>query len=393
MFSSAGTWSFIVVTGWLVLVESDSSGWVGLATFASMIPLVIVAPIGGLLGDIYDRRTIALFSFVGNAAVVSVMALLAATGALELWHVILIAFAGGVARSIQEPAMQALTPNQVPRGDLLNALVLNGMTRHGGRFVGPLVAVPLLTVDAVGVPWVLVLSAVFHALGAFQMLRTRTVSTGQTRPEAGLVRNMVGGLSYIYSHHMIAMLIILVAFHCALVMSFESILPVFSREELVATEGDIFGFLIVGFGAGSLAGLLAMAGVRGERRKGQILVLTGLVSGVTPMMLALSGSIPVAILFAAGMGASQATFMALTNTYVQVMAPDRLRARISSLYTLHAGGIMAFANLGYGFMADIYSAPPILLSTGALFIAVLVSLGAVQPVLRRVYLTGQVSSA
>jgi MFS family permease len=93
------------------------------------------------------------------------------------------------------------------------------------------------------------------------------------------------------------------------------------------------------------------------------------------------------------MGASQATFMALVNTYVQTIAPDRLRSRISSLYVMHAGGTMAFANLGYGFLADAFSAPPIMLATGAMFIVIVLGAGAGQPTLRRVYTTGQVAAA
>ena len=127
--------------------------------------------------------------------------------------------------------------------------------------------------------------------------------------------------------------------------------------------------------------------------KGQILMWTAVGSGLTPMMLALSDNVPLAVIASAGMGASQATFMALTNTYVQTIAPDRLRGRIGSLYTLHAGGVMAFSNLGYGFAADVFSAPPILFVTGALFVVVLVSLSAGQPVLRRVYRTGEVVAA
>ena len=185
----------------------------------------------------------------------------------------------------------------------------------------------------------------------------------------------------------------MVAFHCALVMSFESILPIFSREELGASGGSILGYLVMAFGIGALVGTLLMAGVRNERSKGQLLVWTGLASGLTPIALALSGYLPLAILASAGMGASQATFMALTSTYVQTVAPDRLRGRISSLYTLHASGIMAFSNLGYGFIADAFSAPPILLATGIIFIVMLLALSAGQPVLRQVYRTGQVAAA
>ena len=92
------------------------------------------------------------------------------------------------------------------------------------------------------------------------------------------------------------------------------------------------------------------------------------------------------------MGASQAMFMALTLTYIQAVAPDRLRGRIASLYTLHAGGIMAFTNLGFGFAADAFSAPPILVVTGLLFVTALIGLSAGQRRLRDVYRTGQIAT-
>ena len=387
MFSGAAMWTFIVASAWLVLEKSDGSAWVGIVTFASMIPFLLVSPIGGLMADRLDRRKLAVITFAASGASVAVLAALALADSVELWHVAVLAFVGGVFRATQEPAIQALIPNQVPQEDLLNAIALNAMSRHGARFFGLLVAAPLLAVDSIGVGGVLVLSVVFQAIGAVQMARTRTVSHGETVPGHGLVRSMVDGLAYIYSHQIIALFVILVAFHCALVMSFESILPVFSREDLGAVDGSVLGYLIMGFGAGSLVGTFLMAGVRGDRLRGQMLLWTGVASGVTPVMLAASGSVPLAVLASAAMGAAQATFMALTNTYVQTVAPDRLRGRISSLYTLHAGGIMAFSNLGYGFVADAFSAPPILMVTGVLFVVVVVSLGAAQVSLRRVYRT------
>ena len=54
---------------------------------------------------------------------------------------------------------------------------------------------------------------------------------------------------------------------------------------------------------------------------------------------------------------------------------------------------MAFANLGYGFLADEFSAPPIMIVTGALFLAVVVALSANQPILRQVFRTGRVAMA
>ena len=382
-------WTTIVASSWIVFERSSGSGWVGIVTFAAMIPFLFVSPIGGLLGDMFDRRRVVIISFLFNGAVITALAAISITGTLQLWHVAVLVFFGGIARSIQEPALSALIPNQVPKENLLNALILQGASRHGARFFGLIVAAPLLTFDQLGVNAVLVLSLTFQVLAAVAIAGVRTASSGETQPEHGIVRSLLDGLVFIYSHQALALFVLLVAFHCALVMSFESIMPSFSRGSLGADDSSIFNLLMMGFGGGSLVGMAVIAGVRSEKRKGQILLYTGVASGVAPILLAVSGSVPIAFIFAATMGASQATFMALTNTYVQVMAPDRLRARISSLYVLHAGGIMAFANLGYGFMADIFTAPPVLITTGALFVVVVVSLAVGQPIMRNVYRTGQ----
>lgn len=386
-------WTTIVASSWIVFERSSGSGWVGIVTFAAMIPYLFVAPIGGLVGDMLDRRRVVIVSLLFNAAVITALAALSIADSLQLWHVAALALAGGTARSIQEPALSALVPNQVPQEDLLNALVLQGASRHGARFFGLIVAAPLLTFDELGLNAVLILGIAFQLLATIAIAEVQTASSGETQAGHGLIRSLVDGLAFIYSHQALALFVLVVAFHCALVMSFESIMPSFSRGSLGADDPSVFNLLMMGFGAGSLAGMMFLAGVRSERRKGQLLLFTGIASGVAPVLLAVSGSVPMALLFAATMGASQATFMALTNTYVQVMAPDRLRARISSLYVLHAGGIMAFANLGYGFMADIFTAPPILIATGTLFVIIVVSLGVGQPIMRNVYRTGQTGAA
>ena len=389
--SGAAMWTFIVASSWLVLEDSDSSGWVGVITFSSMLPFLLVSPVGGLMADRFDRRGLIVATFILGFANMAALATLALVGVIQLWHVAVLAFTGGMLRATQEPTIQALIPNLVPKEDLLNAITLNSATRQGARFFGLLVAAPLLAVDFIGVNGVLVLSAVFQAVGAVQMARTRTASRGESNPQQGLARSLADGLVFVYSNRTIALFIIIVVFHCALTMSFESILPVLSREELGAEDGSLLGYLVMGFGVGALVGTLLMAGVRSERRKGQLVVWTGMASGIAPMLLAVAGSVPLAVLASAGMGASQATFMALTLTYTMAAAPDRLRGRIASIYVLHAGGIMAFTNLGYGFLADAFSAPPILLVTGTLFIVVLVGLSVAQPTLRRVYRTGQIA--
>ena len=397
MFAGASMWTFIVASSWFTLSYSDSSSWVGIITFASMIPFLIVSLPGGLMADRIDRRTLAQITLLAGFIVVAILAVLVISGAVQLWHVAALAFLGGAFRAIQEPTIAALVPNQVPQNVLLNAITLNAATRHGARFFGLLIAAPLMAIPSIGVAGVLVLSALLAGVSTLLMARVKTVSSGQGRAGQGMVggalKDMWDGLVYIYTNKPIALIIIIVSLHCALVMSFESIMPVFSRESLGATDGSVLGYLVMGFGAGSLVGTLLLAGVRTEKVKGQLLIWTSLFSGFTPMLLAVSFNVPMGLAASVGMGLSQATLMALTSTYIQTLAPDRLRGRISSLYILHAGGIMAFANLGYGIAADFISAAPILFVTGVIFVALVIALAAAQPILRQIYRTGQVATA
>ena len=71
------------------------------------------------------------------------------------------------------------------------------------------------------------------------MSQVRTVSTGHVKPEDTLFNNLIAGLSYIYSNYALGLFIFLVALHCALVMSFESIMPVFSIKNLGADNGSV----------------------------------------------------------------------------------------------------------------------------------------------------------
>jgi MFS family permease len=397
MFSGAAMWTFIVASQWFTLSESDSSGWVGVLTFASMIPFLIVSLPGGMMADRIDRRTLAQAMLLASFIVTAILAVLVISGEVKLWHVAALAFLGGAFRAVQEPTVTALIPNQVPQSVLLNAITLNAATRHGARFFGLLVAVPLMAIPTIGVAGVLVLSALFAGASTLMMSLVKTVSSGERSTGqgvlGGILQDMSDGLAHIYKDKAIALFMLMVALHCALVMSFESILPIFSRESLGASDGSVLTLLMMCFGAGSLVGILLLAGVRSEKLKGQLLIWTGLFSGITPIILAVSFNVPFGVLASAAMGLSQATFMALTSAYVQTLAPDRLRGRISSLYILFAGGIMAFANLGYGFAADAFSAPPILLITGILFVAAVLALGLGQPILRQVYRTGQAAPA
>jgi predicted MFS family arabinose efflux permease len=101
-------------------------------------------------------------------------------------------------------------------------------------------------------------------------------------------------------------------------------------------------------------------------------------------VFAFAGSWPDALVLAALVGGSQAMFMALTNTFLQLMTPDRVRGRVLGIYLMVGGGVMAFANLATGRLADAYGVTPVLALPALAFIAI-ATLSLLGPSLRGVY--------
>ena len=113
--SSGAAWGLIVARGWLVYDLSESSVWVGVTTFAAMIPLFLVPPFAGFLADKFQRRRLLGYVFVLQLAHNAVLATLAITGFIEPWHLVVLAFFNGSARAAQMPISHACSPILFPR--------------------------------------------------------------------------------------------------------------------------------------------------------------------------------------------------------------------------------------------------------------------------------------
>jgi len=289
-------------------------------------------------------------------------------GSVTIWQLVVLSFVNGSIRAAQLPAGSALIPNLVPKNLLLNAIALNQATMNGSRLLGPLAIAPLLATTSVGGAFLL--CSGFYAVSLVQALRVRTSSTGEIDPNRSFVSNMFEGLVYVYHRPVLRAVVVMALFHCGLTMSFESLLPVLSTQRLNA-EGAGFSYLMMAVGAGALVAVTGMAGVTSESIKGKLFLNLGVLSGLTPAILAISGSMPMALFAAMAMGASQAGFMTITHTMIQSVTADRVRGRVGAVYSVHIGGMMASANLVNGGMADYVNAATLLLIGGAGFVVVM----------------------
>ena len=362
--SGAAAWALIVARGALVYNEFESSTWVAVVTFAAMIPRVFIPPIAGYLSDKFDRRRVVSLMYAINLAQTLGLSIYVLLGDIDPWVIVGMSLINGSARAAQMPASQSLVPNLVPRRLLLNGIALNQATMQGSRLFGPIAIVPMLATT--GVSGAFFLCTAFYVVSLLQSLRISTVSTGTVRQGSNFIVNFAtsvwDGIRYVYRTPILKVVVFMALFHCGLTMSFESLLPVLSDTRLNARDAG-FTLLMAAVGGGALITVIGIAGVTSESLRGKLFMNLGVISGLAPVVLALSVNMPTALLAAAFMGATQSGFMTLTHTMIQSVTDDSVRGRVGAVYSIHIGGMMASVNLINGWMADIHISD-ILLASG-----------------------------
>jgi len=394
--SGAAAWALIVARGAWVYGIPELQGtqglWVGLITFAAMSPRFFATPFIGYLADKMTRTTLLQRVYILQIAQASVMAILVMTGVSNPWYVVILAVINGTLRSTQMTASQSLTPNLVDRERLPNAVALNQAMQQGSRAIGP--AILLMVSATVGSSAIfgsggfsfslqdLVVTLgtsaiVFWACAAFYLvalisaLNIRTVSTGVINRSRGFWANAAAGFVYAYTTPLIFGILLMAVAHCVLVMSFESMLPPLALEKLspdgvTFNPNDVYA-LMAALGIGALFSSIFVGGIINDMTLGKVFLLLGFTSSLTPIGMGLSSQTGISVIAAVLMGLGTSGFMTITHTVIQTVVPDEIRGRVSSAYSMHIGGSMAFANLLYGSLADFWSAGLIMAISGAAF--------------------------
>ena len=388
-FSASAAWALIIARGWLAFEITDGSLWVGIVTFSALVPRVFSTPISGFLADKFDRQKLLRGIFFLNMVNNMALAVLVMTDSAGPWVLTFMALINGTLRASQMTTASALIPNLVSKEHLMNAIALNQATQQGARMVGALAIVPLL--GFVNIESAFWLCSGFYFLGFLQVSRVKTRSTGVINKSQSFIANLFEGFVYVYKQPLIMSMVLLVLAHCALTMSYESLLPAISEDKLGAGSVGA-SFLIAGIGGGALLASVFMAGVRSNAMRGKLFIIFAFSSGLGPLLLALSDSPTLSIAATVIMGINQAGFMTISHTIIQSLTEDHVRGRVSGVYSVHVGGSMAVTNLVNAAIADVFNASAVLVVGGLIFVVIVFfSLGSGS--LRKLYFSNDTPTA
>lgn len=326
----------MVALSWYILEDLEGSVLAVAALYGiRSVPNLIMSPLAGVLADRLDRRMVlagAQLAPIGTAATMLVLAL---NDTLALWHIYLLIIAWATSFSLSNPARQAMVPSLVSRGDLMNAIALNSMGFNVSRALGPTVGGLLLAF--LGFEWIYVILVFVYAGCTLTTLaiRIRTDPDAGTRAET-LVQNFLGGLTYVRGNATMRGLLVLAILPIAIGLPYTALVPVIAKDTLGAAPGE-FGLLMSAAGFGSLIAGFALASMGPIRRGGALLIVIGLLFGVSVMVLGLSTAYAVAFIANFFAGAFSMFYFSFNNVLVQTHVEERMRGRMASVLMMEFG--------------------------------------------------------
>ncbi len=353
----------IILSAWLVIEEWDDAAKLGELMAWVALPMLVLAPIAGVVTDRVDKRKLVLIAQSLLVITNSIVAALIITGTIEFWHLRVVYMVSSVAFAFNMPARGALVALLVPRDKLMNAIAINTAAMNASRIVAPPMAG--LLVAPIGTGGAYILSTVFYASAVAAAYFLPSMPPKRER-EFTFFEDFVGGFSYIKRSSVLLGLILFATVPMIFAMPYMTLLPVLAdRVWHVGSTG--FGVLQAAGAVGGLAGAFLVANLGSYPKKTRLLLGGALAFGGFLVMFALSPWYYLALVFIALLGFGSMVVTTVNNTAIQLVIPHEVRGRVMSVMMM-TFGLMPLGSVPAGIMAERVGAPLVVAVSAGLFV-------------------------
>lgn len=385
--SQIGTWLQLIATSWLIYQMTHSAFMLGLAAFAMHIPLLVLGPFAGVWIDRKHKRKVLLVTQNLALAQSLIVLGLVATDAVQPWHLIAANLWFGVVNSFDNPARQSQLVELVGgREDLPNAIALSSTLMNGARFVGPMIGGAVIS--AFGEAWSFGLNALLRFAVIIALVLIRAAPRQTEKGAHGWLQQFAEGVRYAFGFLPSRAALLLLAAVSISVQPYQSLAPYFARD-VFHGDSRTLGFLIGAGGLGAVSGMLYLATRSTVRGLLRLLPISGGAAGLALIGFSFASSLSIALvmLYFVGMGAMLTG--AATNTVLQSIVEDRMRARVMAIYMACFFGMAPIGALIAGSLAEKIGPPAALSLGGALALGAaliyIANLPAIRVAIRPIY--------
>lgn len=354
MVSITGTQMQLLAINWHIYLLTKSALALGLVGLVRVVPIVLCSLLGGAVADAVNRKRLMMITQTIMLLTAVALAVLTAMGSERVWPIYLLTAIGAAALAFDNPARQAFLPSLVPAEDFTNAVSLNVIIFQIGSIAGPSLAGLLL--GALG-PTAAYAGNAFSFLAvvvALILIRTPgKAGDGTTVPVS--VESVRVGLRFVRQTPVIVQTMLL-DFVATFFASATTLLPIFAVEVLhVGARG--LGVLATAPAVGSVIAGLVMARLGNIARQGLTVIVAITIYAAATIVFGLSGSFGLSVVMLAVVGASDTVSSVLRQTIRQLVTPDGLRGRITSVNMIFFMGGPQLGELEAGVLAAAIGAP------------------------------------
>jgi MFS family permease len=337
--SLLGDGAFLVAIAWQVYELSNTPTAMSVVGIAMTVPTILFLLLGGVASDRFDRRKVMIGADLLRALSGMVLAGLALSGALDVWHIAVLAAMYGTGAAFFAPAFDAVVPDLVPVERLAQANALDQLVRPlVFRMAGPALGGVLVASGGAGL--VFALDGASFLFSAITLLFVRVAAQPVAAPGRSVVRDLaegwrvVRGRAWLWATFASAA----VAYLCFM-GPVEVLLPYLVKNDLEGTARDL-GMVFAAGGIGSAACALAMGQKDIPRRAIGFIYVCWTLATLAVVGYGLSSAMWQLMLAALGFNALETAGTIAWATMKQRHIPRTMLGRVSSIDWLISIGLL-----------------------------------------------------
>jgi MFS family permease len=362
LISLIGTMAQQTAQGWLTRDLTSDERLITAVSAAGTLPILLLTLYTGAVADRVDKRRTLVFTNSAAMLVSLLLAVLVWQGLIQVWHLLVIAVIGGVVNAFDIPTRQSFNVELVGREDLPNAIALNSSAFNGARVFGPMVGGFLL--GHIGTAGCFFVNSLSFVALITNLLRLKTPPAQPAREPARL-SDIKQGFNFVRRHPILRTTTLLVGWVSIFATPYIPLLPVFARDVFLTNEHG-FATMATSNGLGGFSSAVALAVAGRMRHKGKRLLLGAFLFSLSVIAFGWSPTLPIGCFFLLLAGWFLLTFLMTANTLIQTLAPDDLRGRVFSVYSLAVIGTTPLGALCIGFASHLAGPRNAVMAGGAI---------------------------
>lgn len=347
LVSLTGTWMQSIALSWMVYQMTGSALTLGIVSFASTVPVLLLSFFAGAVADRYDRKKIIMTAQCVEMFQAVTLAVLVITHQLTVPLVITLAVLLGLCSAFEMPARQTFVPSLVKDSEMANAIGLNSALLNGARMFGP--ALAGVIIGWLGASTCFVINALSYMVAVISLY---LIGGGAKKPvEKTSKPQTVQKLWLILKESKTVDILYLTAAISIFGFQFNVLMPAIVSS-LLRGDAQQLGLITAAMGVGSLVGSLLIAS-RGSKIdiKGWLgHSLLGLTAAI--MTIGWSHSFLISLAASAVAGFCFAFHFGGSNYTIQMSIPEGVRGRVMGIYTFFVVGLAPFGALMAGWLAS-----------------------------------------